>query len=518
MASAEYQTFTLKSPPLHDPLIGQEIGGFVLTRFVGEGRTAAIYAARDLTLGRQVALKLLPKAAVAADGGRDELQRLTREAKTAASLDHEGIVRIFEVGENEGFVFIAMELLEGSNLRQLINSTPNVDVVRACQIMADVADALSYAHTHGVIHRDLKPANLILTRSGRTKIADFGLALNRSIEVATTAVSRMGTPAYIAPEVVQGAEAGPASDIYSFAATFWHLLTGAPPFAGDPSLDPMQSKITHEVPDLRSLRPDLPEALADAITRCLAADPSKRTESMDAVTHLCRAYSIPSRNTEGHSTAVHGLEDLLDSLQGAKRSRHSWSAMVSRMMVAALLLVMFGAGATGAVYWIEQRQRHLAVVDAVVAAEKFSDASVVAKPEDIRRLVAIPQTIFTPDQQAALSAALDTEADHAVVGIVGRIAPTEDGRAVQVFLHGNMLEPEIPIVIFRSALPALEDALGDRPVESLQGHALLIKGRLTTYNGSPQIQLRSPTQLVLLSDDRPKMSSRAMRYVMEASQ
>ncbi len=202
------------------------------------------------------------------------LEQFVREARSAASIEHPGVVQVYEVNQTSDVFYIAMELLEGGSLRDLVKASGPMDVVRACQLGAEAAEALGHAHKLGIIHRDIKPSNLMLSRGGRCKLTDFGLARiddpNDSFYLGTEAV---GTPLYIAPEIVRGKPAEPLSDVYSLAATVCYLLSGRPPYDGGTAKEILDQHVSAPIPDLRERVPDLPAGLGEIIQKGLAKRP-----------------------------------------------------------------------------------------------------------------------------------------------------------------------------------------------------------------------------------------------------
>ena len=281
---------------------GRKVKRFKLIDELGEGAMGRVFLAEDTVLKRHVALKLLP--AKHRDGRPNQrTERLVREARSAASLEHPNAVNIYEIDQSGGVHYIAMELVEGGNLEKLVEMSGPMEVERACQLIAEAAEALAHAHVRGIIHRDVKPANLLLTRSGRCKVCDFGLALFDEELDGEGRTRCVGTPYYIAPEVAQGKGATAASDLYGLGCTLFFLLSGRPPFSGTSARDLMKAHVTQPLPDLRHWRQDLPDRLVMAIEQACAKDPARRFESTAHFAALMRTFTIPTGN---NGNANHG--------------------------------------------------------------------------------------------------------------------------------------------------------------------------------------------------------------------
>jgi len=272
--------------------VGKRVGRFRLVAELGRGAMGRVFRGEDTLLHRQVALKVLPKF-VRRGNKTITVERLISEARAAATLDHPNVVTVHEVNESGGVYYIAMELLEGGSLRDLIKAAGPMDYPRACLMCADAADGLAQAHALGIVHRDVKPANLMLTRSGRCKVVDFGLArMDDASDFAAAIPESVGTPQFIAPELLRGVPASAHSDLYSLGATLWFLLTGHPPFEARTEADLLRKHLEEPLPDLAALRPDLPPGLVQAVNKAMAKQPADRFESTAQFEKVLRVYTI----------------------------------------------------------------------------------------------------------------------------------------------------------------------------------------------------------------------------------
>jgi eukaryotic-like serine/threonine-protein kinase len=273
--------------------MGKRVGRFRLIGLLGQGAMGRVFRAEDTMLRRQVALKVLPKT-VKRGQRTVEAERLIREARAAATLEHPNAVQVFEVNEVGGVYYIAMELVEAGSLRDLVEGQGPIDHVRACQLAAEAADALAHAHQMGIVHRDVKPANLLLSRTGRLKVADFGLArVEDASDLSCFLAESVGTPQFVAPEILQGIAATAKSDLYSLGATLWYLLTGKPPFEAGTTEELLHKHVNAPLPNLKKLRPDLPDGLVRAINTSLAKDPACRHGTTEQFASALRVHTIP---------------------------------------------------------------------------------------------------------------------------------------------------------------------------------------------------------------------------------
>src|SRR5215204_5596808 len=250
---------------------------YTLLDVLGDGGMARVYLARDGVLGREVALKVLRERYA-----EDELfvERFRREAKNAASLNHPGVVQIYDQGRAEdGTYYMAMEYVPGGTLKELIARRGPLNSSEAADIASRVADALAEAHSGGIVHRDVKSQNVLLTGSGEAKVADFGIARATSSRTMTETGVVLGTASYMSPEQVRGERVGPESDLYSLGVVLYEMLTGEPPYSADNPLATAMKHLDEPPRHPRAANPAVPEGLDALTTKLLAKDPWDRYSS-----------------------------------------------------------------------------------------------------------------------------------------------------------------------------------------------------------------------------------------------
>jgi hypothetical protein len=258
------------------------IDGYEIGELLGRGGMGLVFRATQKALKRPVALKIILSGAHA---GAEERTRFRTEAEAVARLHHPGIVHIYDVGEQAGCPYLALEFVEGGSLAEQLHGTPMAPR-RAAQLILDLARAVQHAHEQGIVHRDLKPANVLVTEDGVAKITDFGLAKLLDAEQRQTRTGAvLGSPSYMAPEQAEGkARAiGPAADIYALGAILYELLTGRPPFLGASFLDTLDLVRTHEPAPPQTLQPKVPVDLATICMKCLEKNPDQRYLSAAAL-------------------------------------------------------------------------------------------------------------------------------------------------------------------------------------------------------------------------------------------
>ncbi|MGM0554815.1 MAG: protein kinase domain-containing protein [Myxococcota bacterium] len=259
-----------------DALVGARLEHFRIDAPIGEGGMGSVYRAHDVSLERDVALKVLPREFAAERPAL--IERFKREARTQARLSHPNVVPIYFIGEEEGLHFFAMELVEGESLADRLERGDDLDPDEAIDLLIQVARALQQAHEKELIHRDLKPGNLLIRPDGKVKVADFGLAkpIDEGNSELTQEGGFLGTPLYIAPEQARGRPLDHRADMYALGATFWHLIAGRPVFEAPTPMAVAVKHVSEAPPDIESLREDVPGPLADVLRRLLAKSPDDR--------------------------------------------------------------------------------------------------------------------------------------------------------------------------------------------------------------------------------------------------
>ncbi len=269
-----------KSPKPQPDLTGRTLGDFHILRRIGAGGMGQVYLARQTSLKREVALKLLRGEL---NTNPTALARFQAEAQAVAKLNHPNIVHIHQIGEADGLRYMVLEYVEGRNLREYLMRKGPPDVPITLSVIRQVALALQKAHEQGIVHRDIKPENILVTRKVEVKVTDFGLSRFFSGEEPATHLTQsgvtLGTPLYMSPEQVQGHTVDHRSDIYSFGVTCYHLLAGEPPFRGASAFDVALKHVQDQPRPLGDLRPDLPAELCAAVHKMMAKNPDQRFQS-----------------------------------------------------------------------------------------------------------------------------------------------------------------------------------------------------------------------------------------------
>jgi serine/threonine-protein kinase len=335
-------------------LIGKTLGQYRIVSTIGRGGMAIVYKAEQSTLNRFVALKVLLPTFTGEDAS---VTRLQREAQAAAGLDHPNIVAIYEVGEDEGLHYIAMKYIEGQPLDAILKEQKGLPPDRVIKILAQVASALDYAHRRNLVHRDIKPSNVIVGPDDRITLTDFGLVKSMGTTTLTSSGALVGTPAYMAPEQARGEETDYRADIYSLGVVAFEMLTGRPPFEGNP-LSIILAHASQTPPSLRALRAAIPPAAEAVVARALAKEPGERYGTTgEFVVALRKAFTRPGEApatppigvaptpTPAASVSPMPAAAAVPAPKSARRfsPRLLWLALIPLFLAAAALVIGLGS-------------------------------------------------------------------------------------------------------------------------------------------------------------------------------
>jgi len=335
-------------------MIGTVLSGrYRLEAKLGSGGMSTVYLARDETLDRPVAVKVMHREMSEQE---DQLERFRQEARAVAKLSHPNVVSVIDAGEDGGHPYIVFEYVKGETLKQRIGRIGALDVQEAIAYAIEVARGLGVAHARSMVHRDIKPQNVLIDEEGRAKLTDFGIS--RQLEQAgVTATGRvLGTTDYVAPEQAMGRAVDPRSDVYSLGVVLYEMLVGQVPFHADSQVGVAMKHVNEELPDVQRRRPEVSAAVALVVERATAKDPGERYQTVgEMVDDLETALEVEAAragSTSGEATSVlDAVPPPQRKLSG--RSRLSWAAIVALLLVAggALLVVQLissGIGGGGA--------------------------------------------------------------------------------------------------------------------------------------------------------------------------
>jgi predicted ATPase/predicted Ser/Thr protein kinase len=275
---------------------GTDVAGYRIEAVVGRGGMGVVYLAEQLRLKRMVALKLLAPELAGNEGFRE---RFLRESELAARLDHPNVVPIFDAGEADGLLYIAMRYVEGTDLGTLLAHEGRLDPQRAIEIVGAVAAGLDAAHARGLVHRDVKPANVLLAEDGSVYLADFGLTSGAQEGRPAEKPHLSGTLDYVSPEQIEGESPDPRADIYGLGCVLYHCMAGEPPFPKGSPMAVLWAHFHEQPPSLHLRRPELPEALDAVIAKALAKEPEERYPSCGALAAAAAAAVDPSPDAPG---------------------------------------------------------------------------------------------------------------------------------------------------------------------------------------------------------------------------
>jgi len=311
-------------------------GRYEVRRPLGHGAMAVVDLAHDADLDRPVALKRLAENLARDD---DRRRRFVREARLAARLTHPNVVRVYDVGEDDGRPFIAMEYVDGETLADLVDHGGPLLPEEAVTLGIQAARALAAAHDAGLVHRDVKPQNLLIRRDGVLKLGDFGVAFGPEGTRLTLVGTVLGTAAYLAPEQARGEEVTAAADIYGLGAVLYELLTGRPPRTVS-SLGELGNRSSYAVPDVQMQVRGLPSGLAEIVMSCLAFEPDQRPASAAAVARQLAAVSADAPALPLSDDPAQRATEILAPRDRESASRRRISKLASAGVLAACALAV----------------------------------------------------------------------------------------------------------------------------------------------------------------------------------
>ncbi|WP_445614314.1 Stk1 family PASTA domain-containing Ser/Thr kinase [Geobacillus sp. YF-1] len=440
-------------------LIGKRLNDrYKIISLIGGGGMANVYLARDIILERDVAVKVLRL-----DFANDDrfIKWFRCEAQAATSLNHEHIVSIYDVGEEEGVYYIVMEYVQGSTLKQYIQQHAPLPVEQALSIMDQLTSAIAHAHENGIIHRDIKPQNILLDEHGRVKVTDFGIAVAMSGTTITQTNSVLGSVHYLSPEQARGGIATEKSDIYSLGVVMFELLTGRLPFSGESAVSIVLKHLQAETPSPRAWNPEIPQSVENIVLKAMAKDPFYRYPSAREMNEDIRTALDPSRRNEAKFTIPDDGEEatkavpIIKDKESAASAQETFAAEKTAPESAqqdeqpkpnrkrkwkwaawlAAILLLLGAAAVSALTWIPD----------LVFPKEVTMPNVVNKDYDeaVERLSALGLEIKDT---------IDVESDTIEEGKVVRTSPeagmtVKQGAGVTIYKSSGKKKIEFPSFI-----------------------------------------------------------------------
>jgi serine/threonine-protein kinase len=299
----------------------KKLGRYEIVGELGKGAMGVVYCARDPLLDRTVAIKTV-NMELAQDEMAEYEARFYQEAKAAGGLNHPNIVIIYDIGKNEKIAYMAMELLQGKELKTLLSAGKALPVSFAVEVAAQMAEGLAYAHEHGIVHRDIKPANIMIVRGELVKITDFGIARMRTANVQTQVGIVLGSPRYMSPEQVAGKRAESRSDIFSVGVILYEMVTGRPPFNGEDVTSVMFQILNFIPPPPSAVNAEVPEMIDFIVAKALAKAPTERYASAremasdlrDCLRRLPTTAEMPATITTGKRAVTSFSSEAADVL------------------------------------------------------------------------------------------------------------------------------------------------------------------------------------------------------------
>jgi len=332
------------------------IGAYEVVGKVGDGGLGTVYKARQLSMAREVALKVLHKKWLSDEEFK---KRFLLEARLAGRLSHQNLIQVYDVGRDRGIYYFSMEFVDGETVEDMIEREGPLDTTKAIDITLQVLRAIAYIRTFDIVHRDIKPGNMMMTRKGVVKLGDFGFVKTKLDTKIATEGEVLGTPDYISPEQAMGIETIDwRSDEYSLGCSVYHMVTGKPPFEGSGS-SVMRQHIKSDLPDPRTLNPKVPDSVVQLLERMMAKDPNDRFQTPEQLfedlelvklghdpsiqrldagkSTIIRAFKIEQVRAQRAKTEVEILRDEVERMR-----KYMWAAFLAAgLMLVVVMLVFF---------------------------------------------------------------------------------------------------------------------------------------------------------------------------------
>ncbi|HEY3436012.1 MAG TPA: protein kinase, partial [Solirubrobacterales bacterium] len=325
-------------PSTSSQMIGTVLSGrYKLEAKLGSGGMSTVYLARDTTLDRSVAVKVMHREM---SEQADQLERFRQEARAVAKLSHPNVVAVIDAGEDGGHPYIVFEYVEGETLKQRINRVGALDAQEALAYAIEIARGLTVAHARNMVHRDIKPQNVLIDSEGRAKLTDFGISRQLEQDGMTATGRVLGTTDYVSPEQAMGHAVDQRSDIYSLGVVLYEMLAGEVPFQADSQVGVAMKHVNEDLPDVQQRRPELSAAAAMVVERATTKDPAERYQQVgEMIDDLATALEVEAAragSTTGEATSV------LEAVPPAER-KLSGGMRWSRLWIVLLLLAFAGA-------------------------------------------------------------------------------------------------------------------------------------------------------------------------------
>ncbi len=462
-------------------LINEVLNGrYLVLEKIGSGGMATVYKAKDKLLDRLVAVKVLHQNHL---DDEDTIRKFRREARAAGSLSHFNIVGVFDVGLHKDIHYIVMELAEGKTLKEYITSEGKLDENNAIEMILQICDALQHAHENGVIHRDIKPQNIILTKDGKAKIADFGIARAVSGDTLTKTEDIYGSVRYFSPEQASGDEVDFRTDQYSLGIVLYEMLSGKLPFEGETPIEWALKHINDKPIQIKKVLPEINQDLADIVMKCLQKDPDDRFVDIEEFAYNLKKYkegipvklTMPKKKTVTANKKKNVNKKILNTKQ--------------KLIFAVILLAFIGVGTYLGIQWFNEYLTVPEVSVPSLVGDHYDEAVIKLEELGLQVETAMKQNHPTIPE------------DHVIrqrpeAGVV-----VKEGRVVTLTLSEGIGFQRIPdIITFRlsdaeNALERLGFLVGEIKEEY---HDEIAEGSVIEVNPRPGTEVKAGTEVVLI--------------------